>query len=146
MDYRAIGQAARDYLSTLTDNQIISTRELVSKLDPAFGPSYEVGRVLCRLADTELSDCAEHGEPTIATSGFMKGRTVKPWQWHKSSGRDLSQLKGMSTQEAYDKGFQDGIEYVRNPDQYLNAQLSDILNRMKATRNALLRTVDDENK
>jgi hypothetical protein len=122
MDYRAISQAARDYLSTLTDNELISTRELASKLDSAFGPSYEVGKVLCRLAQTELSDCVSKGEATVATVGFMAGRTVRPWLWHKSTGSDVSQLQGLSTQAAYDKGFADGVEYVRNPDQYLNAQ------------------------
>jgi hypothetical protein len=117
-----ISDKARAFLSTLKDGLTLSTRELVIALDLGESERYTIARNLMLLATTELSDCAEHGEPQEATSGFNKGKMVRPWYWSKPHKPSLAEAKA-------DREIAEKVREIVDASRETRQQMIDAANR-----------------
>ena|SRR6266478_912578 len=105
-----IAQQAREYLSTLDNSEILSTRELVTSLDlQDLGEPHRIASLLCRLALDDLSDCADRGEPVMGkNNSFHRGKLIRPWLWHcPKVGISDEQIR--LAEQAYNAGYEDGL-------------------------------------
>jgi hypothetical protein len=129
---KEVEERAREYLSTLDDGKILSTRELVSALGLDEPPS-KVARALIKLAldNDRVSDICERGEPVEATSGFKKGQMIRPCFWSKPE---------QPTQEEVDREARIKAAFAK-----LDKRLKEIFAEMEPTQQELSDSIDKIN-
>ncbi len=100
----------RQTLLQLPLDKRISTRDLVSMIDlPQFGEPHRLANEILRIAETELRDCCQREQPTIATTGFNRGRTIRPFEWFNPRSIPLSPEEIDLGKRAYNAGYEDGL-------------------------------------